>query len=182
MKGRLLLFLFAWMLLASSCAIQVAPTGGEKDTIPPVVRKMDPENFSTNFQGQDIAMEFDEYIVLKDLPSQLVVSPPLRHAVETKVKKKTLEFHLQDTLLPNTTYTMNFGSAITDLHEENAIDDFQYVFSTGDIIDSLKISGTVENAFDKKTEKGIYVMLYRSTADSAPVKSLPDYFAKTAED
>jgi len=182
MISRLLILLFVILVLASSCAIQVSPTGGTKDTIPPVVKKSDPENFSTGFSGQDIQIYFDEYIELKDLPSQLIVSPPLKYNPETKLKKKTLEIHLVDTLHPNTTYTMNFGNAIADLREGNAIEDFQYVFSTGDIIDSLKVSGLVQSAFDDKTEKGIYVMLYRAMEDSAPLKNLPDYFTKTNED
>jgi hypothetical protein len=182
MTGRILVSLFIIVSLATSCAIQVPPTGGIKDTIPPVVKKFEPENFSTNFHGQDIKISFDEYIELKDLQSQLIVSPLLKYTPDTKLKKKILEIHLDDTLHPNTTYTMNFGNAITDLREGNAIEDFQYVFSTGDIIDSLKISGHIQNAFDTKTEKGIYVMLYKSPEDSTPLKSLPDYFTKTSED
>jgi uncharacterized protein (DUF2141 family) len=180
--GRLLVFFFALTLLATSCAIQVPPSGGTKDTIPPVVRKFDPENFSTGFHGHDITIVFNEYMELKDLPSQLIVSPPLKYDPETNLSKKTLEIHLDDTLLPNTTYTMNFGNSITDLREGNALEDFQYVFSTGDIIDSLKVSGRVQNAFDNKTEKGIYVMLYKNMEDSIPLKFPPDYFTKTNED
>jgi len=180
--GRLLVFFFALTLLATSCAIQVPPSGGTKDTIPPVVRKFDPENFSTGFHGHDITIAFNEYMELKDLPSQLIVSPPLKYNPITSLKKKTLEIHLDDTLQPNTTYTMNFGNSITDLREGNALEDFQYVFSTGDVIDSLKLSGRVQNAFDNKTEKGIYVMLYRNMEDSIPMKYLPDYFTKTNED
>jgi len=182
MSNRLLFPFLASLLIISSCAIQVAPTGGAKDVKPPVVKKSSPENFSTQFTGHDISITFDEYITLKELSTQFVVSPPLRHQPDTKVKKKTLSIHLEDTLLKNTTYTMNFGNAITDIREGNAVEGFQYVFSTGDVIDSLKIPGKVENAFDKKTEKGIYIMLYHGTDDSLPLKTLPDYFAKTAED
>jgi len=182
MSMRHSIFLYALMLLASSCAIQVPPTGGDKDTKPPAVKKSSPENFSTNFKGHDISISFDEYIALKELNAQFVVSPPLSHLPDAKVKKKTLSIHIEDTLMNNTTYTMNFGNAITDLREGNAMEDFQYVFSTGAIIDSLTIKGKVENALDKKTEKGIYVMLYRGTDDSLPLKKLPDYFAKTTEE
>ncbi len=182
MSNCLRLPFFGLLLIVSSCAIQVAPTGGEKDVIPPAVTKFSPENFSTNFSGHDISIFFNEYIALKELNTQFVVSPPLKYQPEIKVKKKTLDIHLEDTLLQNTTYTMNFGTAITDLREGNALEDFQYVFSTGDVIDSLKVSGKVENTYDKKTEKGICVMLYRGTDDSLPLKILPDYFAKTAAD
>ncbi len=180
MSNLFRLLFFASLLIISSCAIQVAPSGGEKDVTPPVVKKSIPENFSTGFTGQGISITFDEYISLKDLSTQFVVSPPLKYSPDTKVKKKTLSIHIDDTLQQNTTYTMNFGNSITDIREGNAVEDFQYVFSTGDVIDSLKISGKVETAFDKKTEKGIYVMLYKGMDDSLPLKNLPDYFAKTS--
>jgi hypothetical protein len=170
------------LLVISSCAIQVAPTGGDKDVKPPVVKSSSPENFSTNFHGHDISISFDEYVTLKDLNAQFIASPPLKYQPDTKVKKKTLQIHLDDTLRENTTYTMNFGNAITDLREGNALENYQYVFSTGDILDSLTVSGHASNAFDSKTEKGIYVMLYHGTDDSLPLKTLPDYFTKTAED
>ena len=182
MRNCFRFFLFCLLLIVTSCAIQVAPTGGEKDETAPSVKKSSPENFSTGFSGRDISISFDEFITLKELNAQFVVSPPLKYQPDIKVKKKILEIHLEDTLLENTTYTMNFGNAITDIREGNAVEGFQYVFSTGDVIDSLKVSGKVVNAFDKKTDKGICVMLYRGKDDSLPLKTLPDYFTKTAAD
>lgn len=182
MRNCFRFFLFCLLFIVSSCAIQVAPTGGEKDETAPTVKISTPENYSTRFSGRDIRISFDEFIALKELGNQFVVSPPLKYQPDIKVKKKTLEIHIEDTLLRNTTYTMNFGSAITDIREGNAVEEFQYVFATGDVIDSLKISGKVENSYDKKTEKGIFVMLYRGTDDSIPLKTLPDYFAKTTAD
>ena len=81
----------------------------------------------------------------------------------------------------NTTYTFNFGNAIADNNEGNALENFQYVFSTGPVLDSLSIEGSVENSFDLKTDKNIFVMLYRNTIDSVPFKKRPLYFAKTDE-
>lgn len=182
MRNCFRLLYFCLLFIVSSCAIQVAPTGGEKDETAPEVKKSSPENYSTNFSGRDISIFFDEFITLKELSAQFVVSPPLKYQPDIKVKKKTLEIHLEDTLLENTTYTMNFGNAITDIREGNAVEDLQYVFSTGDVIDSLKISGKAENAFDKKADKGICIMLYRGKDDSLPLKILPDYFAKTTPD
>jgi hypothetical protein len=171
--------LIALLLILTSCANQVAPTGGDKDRTPPEPEKFIPENYSVNFPKTDIRISFNEYIQLKDVGTQLVVSPPLKYTPETKVRSKTLIIHLEDTLLENTTYTLNFGNAIADITEGNSMENFQYVFSTGNQIDSLSVSGKVENAFDSKTAKGINVMLYKSTDDSLPYKQLPNYFSKT---
>lgn len=164
-----------------SCAIQVAPGGGDKDLAPPVIEKMIPENHTTGFKGHDLVIRFDEFIQLKDIQTQLIVSPPLAYQPETKVRKKTLFIHFDDTLREHTTYTFNFGNSIIDNNEGNVLENFQYVFSTGDVIDSLEISGKVDFAFDLKTEKGILVMLYSSPEDSVPYKERPLYFAKTNE-
>ncbi|MCX6290184.1 MAG: Ig-like domain-containing protein [Bacteroidetes bacterium] len=171
--------IFCISAFMASCALQVAPQGGEKDVKPPKVTKSKPENFSTQFDSKKIQITFDEYIQLKDLNNQLIVSPPLSKNPDAKIKQKTLTVQLDDTLLPNTTYTLNFGNSIVDNNEGNILEGYQYVFSTGEIVDSLKISGIVENALDKKTEKGILVMLYKSEDDSCPLKKRPDYFAKT---
>jgi hypothetical protein len=165
--------------LLSSCASKVTPTGGAKDVTPPKFLKAYPENFSVNFSSKEIVISFDEYIQGKDLEKQLVVSPIIKPAPEVKVKNKNLLIEINTPLLPNTTYTFNFGNAIVDNHEGNALDNFQYVFSTGAFLDSLSIKGKVEFAENLKTEKGIYVMLYRNNDDSLPLKSPPEYFAKT---
>src|SRR5436190_7190242 len=117
-------------LFIISCANQVAPQGGAKDVKPPKVLKAIPENFSTGFDSKKIQITFDEYVQLKDLNSQLIVSPPLSRQPVTKIRQKTLTIELSDTLHPNTTYTMNFGNAILDNNEGNPLEDFQYVFST----------------------------------------------------
>ena len=167
------------LLCLFSCAIQVAPGGGDKDVKPPVIEKMIPENYSTGFNGHDFSIRFDEFIQLKDIQTQLIVSPPLANQPETKVRKKTLFVHFDDTLREHSTYTFNFGNAILDNNEGNVLENFQYVVSTGENIDSLQINGKVANAFDGKTEKGILVMLYSAADDSIPYKERPFYFGKT---
>jgi len=171
--------LFIFLFLLASCALQVPPSGGNKDTTPPKALKFTPENYSVNFPKTDIRITFNEFIQLKDIAAQLIVSPPLKYTPETKVRSKSLIIHLDDTLLDNTTYTLNFGNAIVDNTEGNAVENFQYVFSTGKDIDSLNVAGKVENAFDTKTSKGIDVMLYKTMTDSAPMKQLPNYLGKT---
>lgn len=175
-KHTLLFFVVA---IFNSCAIRVNPTGGDKDVVPPKVLKTVPENFSINVKTSDIVLTFDEYIQLVDINTQLVVSPLLKYTPETKIKKKSLEIHFLDTLEPNTTYTLNFGNSIADNNEANALENYQFVFSTGNVVDSLKISGRIENGFDKKKEKGILALLYKDEDDSLPFNKRPMYFAKT---
>ncbi len=177
MKKFALLYII--VLLFSSCAIRVNPTGGDKDVLPPKVLHTVPENFSVNVKTHDIVLFFDEYIQLKDISTQLVVSPLLKYTPETKIRKKSLEIHFLDTLEENTTYTMNFGNAIADNNEGNSIENYQFVFSTGNVVDSLKIRGRIEAAFDQKKAAGILAMIYKENDDSLPYNKRPMYFAKT---
>src|SRR6187551_2417345 len=157
-KFALLYFI---VLIFNSCAIRVNPTGGDKDVLPPKVLHTVPENYSVNVKTNDVVIMFDEYIQLKDINTQLVVSPLLKYTPETHIRKKSLEIHFLDTLEPNTTYTMNFGNSIADNNEGNSLENYQFVFSTGSVVDSLKISGRVEFAFDHKKETGILAMIYK---------------------
>ncbi len=164
--------------LFSSCAVQVPPTGGVKDSTPPKLLSSTPENYTTDFNGREIVLEFDEYISLNDIGAQLIVSPLLKYPVETKIRKKSLLIRIQDTLEANTTYTFNFGNGIADNNEGNKLEDFQFVFSTGPIVDSLNIRGRMISAFDNKPEKGVLALLYRQNDDSLPFLERPVYFAK----
>ncbi len=166
-------------LFIMSCANQVPPSGGPKDVKPPKVLKTVPENYSTNFSSHEVVITFNEYIQLKDLSKQLIISPPLQKPPDVSIHKKSLVIKLKEALKANTTYTMNFGEAIADINEGNILENYQYVFSTGDVLDSLAMKGKVINAFDHKTEKGILVMLYKTDEDSIPYKSRPDYFSRT---
>ncbi len=172
------------ILLLASCAQVVSPGGGAKDTNPPKVIQYVPDSASLNFKSRSIAIFFDEYIQLQDLNNQLIVSPPLSKAPDIKVKNKSVIIDLDkdEVLKPNTTYCFSFGNAIQDNNEGNPKENFKYIFSTGNFIDSLTVSGKVENAFDHKTEKGVLVMLYSDLSDSVIYNKLPDYFAKTKED
>lgn len=170
---------FYIIVILSSCANRIAPSGGEKDVQMPKIVSSSPENFSTSFNQKEIRIDFDEYIQLIDLNKQLIISPIIDPAPEISAIKKSLKIKFEKPLSENTTYTFNFGSAIADVHENNIYENFQFVFSTGDYLDSLSVSGKVENAENLKTEKGTLVMLYKNMEDSVPYKKLPDYFAKT---
>lgn len=181
------LFLSAFLFIAISsmffsCATQQAPGGGPKDTIAPKLVRALPDTFSTNFHSNTIEITFDEYFQVKNLNEQLVVSPPLSSTPEIKIKNKTMLIHFEDTLKKNKTYTFNFGTAISDGNENNAFENFQYVFSTGAEIDSEKVFGKVVNAQTLEPEKNILVMLYDSEKDSLPYLEKPSYFGKTKAD
>lgn len=168
--------------LAQRCANAVAPTGGPKDTIPPVVVQAVPENNSTNFVGKSIEITFDEYITLENANQNVLISPPLTEKPDIKLKNKTVVVKFKESLAANTTYTINFGSAIKDLHEGNPFKDYVYSFSTGDHIDTLSIAGKVLNAEDKKPVENVYVSLYaadRENLDSLPLSIAPNYITKT---
>ncbi|MDQ3048788.1 MAG: Ig-like domain-containing domain [Bacteroidota bacterium] len=179
----LFLSTIAWMFI-SSCAQVVAPGGGPIDKTPPRALKYIPDSARLNFNTRSIQIVFDEYIVLKDLNGQLLISPPLEFTPEIEAKNKTLVIELdkKEVLKPNTTYSIHFGTSLQDLNENNPKENFNYIFSTGNYIDSLEVKGKVRNAFDHKTEKGMLVMLYKNTSDSIVFKNQPDYFTRTNAD
>ena len=176
---RVLLVLF---LFFQACANIISPTGGEQDITPPMVISSEPENFSPNFASKRITITFDEFFQLGDVFSEVLISPPLKHDPKIQIRKKTLSITLYDTLLPNTTYSINFGDAISDITESNILENYQYVFSTGTYVDSLSISGLAKYAFTHEAEKGILIMLYNDHADSVVQTSKPYYFTRTDED
>ena len=182
---KYLFFCLALLLtafLAQRCANAVAPTGGPKDERPPKVVEAVPENRSTNFIGKKIEITFDEYITLENANQNVMISPPLSEKPDIKLKNKTVVIKFKESLAANTTYTINFGSSIKDLHEGNQFKDYVYSFSTGDVIDTLSIAGKVLNAEDKKPVDGVYVSLYaadRDNLDSLPMTTIPDYLTKT---
>ena len=168
--------------LTQRCANAVAPTGGPKDTAPPVVVGAVPENHSTNFIGKKIEITFDEYITLENANQNVLISPPLSEKPDIKLKNKTVVVKFKEDLVSNTTYTINFGSTIKDLHEGNLLKDYVYSFSTGDHIDTLSIAGKVLDAETMKPVEEVFVGLYaadRDKLDSLPMTTAPNYITKT---
>lgn len=175
---------FIGVLFLFACAQQVAPTGGLKDEMPPEILSSDPENKSVNFTSKRIELKFDEYVRLNRLKEQLLISPPLKYDLITSIRGKTLRIEIEDTLKENTTYIFNFGNAIVDIRENNPIENYNYVFSTGDYIDSNQISGRLINAFEGESVKDVLVMAYKvneTLNDSTPYLRKPDYLALTDE-
>ena len=172
------------ILLFAKCA-QVAPlNGGKRDIDPPKLLEAIPANRTINFNSDQIVLKFNENIKLQDLPNQLIVSPKLSFDpdIEADGKKITISFKKQ-ALLPNTTYRFYFGKAVIDMTEGNAIPNFEYVLATGNVIDSLKIKGTIINAFNNKPESDITIGLYNKTEeiDSLPYKISPNYITRTSQ-
>jgi hypothetical protein len=177
---RLIVFIGIPAILIQGCANRVVPEGGSKDTSPPELLSTVPESGLTNFKSDEIILTFNEYVQLKDLSGQLVISPPMKSTPFINVRKRSIVIELPDSLKENTTYLLNFGNAIADNNEGNPFPDYQYVFSTGDWIDTAVVSGNVKIAQNLLPEKEILVLLYSSgKADSVFLTTKPDYFSKT---
>ncbi|MBL7798114.1 MAG: Ig-like domain-containing protein [Saprospiraceae bacterium] len=170
------------MLALVACARPVTPEGGPKDTAPPqVVQEKSTPNNTTRFSGRSFELTFDEWVTLQEVGTQVLVSPPLAKRPEVTLKGRTVRFQLDkdETLRPNTTYTINFGTAVKDLHEGNPAKDLRFVFSTGDFLDSLTVAGSVVDAFSGEPLENISVMLYDKMDDSIVQQERPYYFART---
>ncbi|MDX1314076.1 MAG: Ig-like domain-containing protein, partial [Eudoraea sp.] len=151
-------FFFLILLTGWQCARRGSPSGGPKDDTPPELIRSSPENLSLQFEARRIQLYFDEYIKLNDIQNQLIISPPLKNQPEITpqgVASKKIEVIIKDTLLENTTYTLNFGQSIVDNNEGNPNSFLSYVFSTGDYIDSLTVRGEVRDAFNQKADQFI---------------------------
>ena len=148
-------------------------TGGEKDLKPPKVVDSKPVNYSIGFDGQKIEISFNEFIVLKDISKEFVISPPLKVKPLIRIKNKTISIDLKNKLLPNRTYTLYFGKAIADNNEGNPLRNYEFVFSTGNFLDSISIEGRLINAFDLQPPKeSVNIMLYQYPEDSITLDSL----------
>ncbi|MDR0364806.1 MAG: Ig-like domain-containing protein, partial [Bacteroidales bacterium] len=176
------------IFLITQCANPSSPTGGPKDVTPPQTLKFVPDNYQAEFSSQTVTIYFDEYFVLDNVNDNVIISPMLDPKPTFKIKKKSLVIDFKDCQLEeNTTYSIWFGEAVKDLNERNTLDNFYYVFSTGDFVDSLEIRGRVINAFNLQPKQKVYVMLYSCENDTIPCDSLPylarpDYITQTLSD
>ncbi|HEY6915481.1 MAG TPA: Ig-like domain-containing domain, partial [Paludibacter sp.] len=142
------------------------PTGGPKDETPPKVMKSVPLNNSLNFSKKQIYIDFDEMVSIEKANENVIISPPQVKPPDVKSSGKRVSVNFNEDLLDSTTYSINFGSAIVDLNEKNALKNYLFSFSTGNQIDTLKISGTVINAEDLNPMSGVIVGIYVETSDS----------------
>lgn len=167
--------------LLYSCASIGRPTGGNKDIDPPVFTGSNPAPNSTNVKNQSIVLHFNEYIVLKDQSTKVVVSPAQKENPSIRANGKRINIELRDTLIPNTTYSIDFSDAIQDNNENNPLQGFSFAFATGDTIDTLQISGIVLNARDLEPQKEFFVGVHSCLDDSAFSKLPLERIARTNE-
>ena len=163
------IFLFSFfILLASACARQGYPTGGPKDEVPPTALGTKPANESRHFAAKEFYIQFDEYVVLKNATDNVLVSPPMKMKPEFTTKGKGVLVKIKDTLQVNTTYLFQFKEAIADFTEGNVLPSYEYVFSTGDAMDTMSLSGRVLDARSAKPWKEtVTVMAYREEPEGA---------------
>lgn len=161
-----------------SCANIVPPSGGPRDSIPPYRIKSTPADSAINAAPKEISIQFNEYINTTNLQENVVVSPSMKTnpLIESVLNK--IRISIKDTLTPNTTYSIQFGNAIRDVNEGNIAQDYTFVFSTGNYLDSGKIQGTVMLAETGKVDSSLIVVLQPSDNDSAIFKNRPLYYSK----
>lgn len=173
----------------SSCAKQGYPSGGPVDKQPPKVKGVSPQSETTNYTAKKFKIDFDEYVTMKDADNNVLISPPMKTKPEYQTKGHSVIVKLNDTLAPNTTYLFQFKGAIVDFNEGNPLPSFEYVFSTGDALDSMTIVGKVTDALTQSpTENTLTVVVYRMTdaidslGDSIVSLGTPTYQTRTASD
>lgn len=158
--GVTLLFLPA---LLSRCASIMTPTGGPRDTLPPVIVQLIPDNFSTNrplTNHGKIYIEFNEFVQLKDQQKEIFTSPQMKKKPTISLRGRGVVVQLRDTLQPNTTYALNFGSSIRDNNEGNPLYSMRYVFSTGSEIDSMVMSGYTADSYKADSVPKSFIWFY----------------------
>ena len=183
------LWLFASFVLVS-CARVGSPIGGAKDSIAPkmIASNIDTTRVNVPRNTKELRIDFDEYIQLKDISKNLIISPPIKYTkiIPSSTGNKYLEIQWKDTLQANTTYNFNFGNSIVDLNESNVLPYFNFAFSTGEKLDDLYISGTVSDALgnlknSEGKDKNLVVGLFQ-VKDTMNYRQKPYYISKADED
>jgi hypothetical protein len=177
-----ILYIVACTMALYACATTGSPTGGPEDETPPtVVTDKSTANYQVRYTKDDITLIFDEFVELRNPLKEIIVSPPLTYLPQTdqRGKRITFKFNEDEVLKPDATYVINFGKSIVDFTAGNALENYSFVFSTGDNIDSMKVSGTVNDAVTAKPVADMLVMLYEDLSDSIPYLERPFYAART---
>lgn len=173
-----LLRLACFALILVSCANESVPQGGDKDVTPPKLKRVTPEDKTLHFSSNKITFQFNEFLKATGF-GQTLISPPLDKKPEITATNKTVTVKFKSGFRPNTTYTINFADDIQDLNESNTLNNFSYVFSTGDFIDSQRVQGQVILAKENMPAEGVVVSLYPADSIDGIEKMKPYYFTKT---
>ncbi|MCQ2975938.1 MAG: Ig-like domain-containing protein [Bacteroidales bacterium] len=180
---KALIALLIFSALFYSCAQMGKIDGGEEDEDPPVMVRSRPKNYSANFNGKKVKMKFNEFFTLDNVETKFLMSPPHQEkAPKIKVKGKKIVTKFKEPLRPDTTYTLQYFDCMKDFHEGNQLDNLDFVFSTGAVVDSFAVSGKVFDAENLKKEENILVGLYNENVfneDSAVYKYKPNYITRT---
>ncbi len=166
-------------MLLSSCANILPPSGGPRDSLPPVLIKAIPVDSSLHFNAKKITLFFNEYVQLDpSIQTSLIVSPNPNQMPYVTSHLQSVTITLKDSLKPNTTYAIDFGNTLKDVNEGNPYKNFTYVFSTGSNIASGTLNGTVQLAQTGQTDSTLIVILHKNLNDSAIKKTKPDYYTR----
>lgn len=166
-------------LFIAGCASVSSPTGGKKDTKPPKLLNVYPRNKSTNFNGQTIELEFNEYLKIENLKQELLITPAPAGEYQTKLTKAGVKLNFDKPFAPNTTYTLNFRNAFRDVTEKNIAKNIKLVFSTGNVIDTLSIVGNVKDPLKNSPLLDVLVSLYLAEDTLKVTKDKPYYSTRT---
>lgn len=164
---KILIGFIAFLILVSCANRAAGPTGGPRDSIPPIVLRSLPENGAVNYRKKEILVYFNENVTLDKVSENFIISPPQQVQPVVKANGKVLSVVLEDELADSTTYSLFFGNAVVDLNEKNPLTNYQFAFSTGNEIDTLQVSGSLYDAYTLDPVPGIYVGLHTADKDSA---------------
>ncbi|HEX2534193.1 MAG TPA: Ig-like domain-containing protein [Chitinophagaceae bacterium] len=183
MKSGLILFSIVLLsalgfLSSTGCANIIPPTGGPRDSLPPVLVTANPADSAVNFRGNRIVLTFNEFIDLQEVQNNLLFTPTMENNPVIEARLRTLTLRLRDSLEPNTTYTFNFGNAVRDINEGNILRNFTYTFSTGPVLDSLELRGRVLLAENGRIDSTLTILLHTDFTDSAVANNRPRYVTR----
>ncbi|WP_347159890.1 Ig-like domain-containing domain [Pontibacter chitinilyticus] len=175
MKLYTLILTVATAISLSSCASISAPEGGRKDTTPPILLNSIPANQQLNVTGKSVSLTFDEWVQVKNLNRELLITPNTKNPYKVKSDKETITLEFEKPLQENTTYTLNFREGLMDITESNKPKNLKLSFSTGSFIDSSKVAGTVVDMMTQQPEKDAVVALYPA-GDTLNIREDPPYY------
>ena len=174
----LAIWAFSSIMQLESCANIVPPSGGPRDSLPPYLIAARPIDSALGVFPKEILVGFNEYITTSSIQENLIVSPTLKNTPLIDARLNSIKIRIADTLLDNTTYSIQFGDAIKDVNEGNILKNFTYVFSTGNRLDTGKIKGKVLLAESGRVDSSFIVILHPANKDSAIFKERPNYYTK----